>query len=120
MKIILIAGSLGLVLGAIVSKYLFVGSWLNLILWGVFGVGIGFYAGKLRAALVAGAIYGFVLSFSFMMAGYEGTMSRASRILPFSVLGLFGAICGVILAVIGYLAAKKFRKPEPASTIVGN
>ena len=54
-------------------------------------------------------VFGFILSFSFMMSGYEGTMSRASGILTFSILSLVGAICGMALTLIGYPVASRSK-----------
>ena len=112
MKKLIIAVIVGLLLGAVVSKYLFVGSWLNLVLWGAAGVIIGWFTRSFRESLASGAVFGFVLAFSFMMAGYSGTMPVASRILPFSILGVVGAVCGIVLTIFGYWLSRRMRPRE--------
>jgi hypothetical protein len=92
----------GTLLGIIGARYVFVGSWLSLVPWGIVGLAIGYW-GDRRAALTNGAAYGFMLAFAFMVAGYGGTASLLSRLPFFAILGLFGAICGFILGWLGFL-----------------
>jgi hypothetical protein len=94
-----IAGSL---LGIIGSRYLFVGSALSLVPWAIVGLALGYWSDK-RASMVNGAVYGFALAFVFMMAGYNGSASLLSRLPFFAALGLFGAICGFVLGILGFL-----------------
>jgi hypothetical protein len=94
-----IAGSL---LGILGARYLFVGSALSLIPWAIAGLAIGAWSNK-RESMINGAIYGFALSFAFMVAGYAGTASLLSRLPFFALLGLFGALCGFILGILGFL-----------------
>lgn len=110
MKKLLIAAGLGLIFGTLVSKYLFGGTVLSLLPWAIAGLGIGWFANSMQESLGDGAAYGFVLTFSFMMMGYEGSASRISRILPFSALGLFGALCGLVLGITGYALARLIKK----------
>ncbi len=92
----------GAVLGVIGSRYLFVGSWLSLIPWGIVGLALGMW-GERRQAMIDGAAYGFVLAFVFMLSGYSGTASIASRLPFFAALGVVGAICGFVLGLVGSL-----------------
>ncbi len=96
-----IAFCAGLVLGVVGARYLFVGSWLTLIPWALGGLLIG-YASSKNEAIVNGVVYGFVLSLAFLISGYGGQSSLLSRIPFFLVLGAFGAICGVVLALVGH------------------
>ena len=93
--------AVGVVLGVVGARFLLVGSWLNLLPWGVAGAGLGAWATSVRAAAVAGAAYGFGLTFAFMIAGYTGSASLASRVFSFAIIGLVGAACGAVLAVLG-------------------
>jgi hypothetical protein len=92
----------GALLGIIGARYVFVGSWLSLIPWGIVGLAIGYW-GDRRAAMTNGAAYGFMLAFAFMVAGYSGAASLLSRLPFFAILGLFGAICGFSLGLLGFL-----------------
>jgi hypothetical protein len=91
----------GAALGVIGSRYLFVGSWLILIPWAIAGLAIGYWGPK-RGAMANGAVYGFVLSFIFMQAGYSGSAPAISRVPFFALLGVFGAICGFGLGLVGF------------------
>lgn len=91
--------ALGLVLGWAGSHALFLGFW-TLIPWGTGALGLGYWLGK-RSALLAGALYGFALSVVFLLAGYTGAAPVATRVPFFALLGLFGAACGLVLALLG-------------------
>jgi hypothetical protein len=69
--------------------------------WAIAGLLIGAMSNGFKPAALNGAAFGFVLSYVFMIHGYNGTDPIATRLLPFVLLGLFGAICGLGLAVIG-------------------
>ena len=92
----------GSLLGIIGSRFLFVGSALSLIPWAIAGLAIGAWCNK-RESMIYGAVYGFALTFVFMIAGYTGIASLLSRLPFFALLGLFGASCGFVLCILGYL-----------------
>lgn len=101
MKKLLIAAFIGVLLGGVVSKYLFVGSFLNLLLWGVVGIAIGWWSELRNLAVRNTGVYGFVLSFVFMAVGYQGSAPILTRIPFFGALGLVGSVCGCVLGLIG-------------------
>lgn len=103
----------GIILGILGARYVFVGSWLNLIPWSLAGLGLGYWGTK-DEALINGTSYGFILSFVFMLAGYSGKASWISRVPFFVVLAVFGGICGLFLGWFGYLAKIKLKKPTRA------
>jgi hypothetical protein len=109
---IFVAIFLGAVLGGLLAKFIFDGSAWNLILWAVTGIGIGIFARSKKEAGVSGALYGFVLSFLFMVRGYQGTAPLVTRFAPFAVLGLFGAVCGTVLGLIGSVTMRLFIKEK--------
>ncbi len=100
----------GIALGIIAARYVFVGSYLSLIPWGIIGLLIGLWCRSYPEALWSGAVYGFLLAFSFMLAGYQGAAPMLTRLPFFSILGLVGAICGIGLAVIGSFIRRKFSQ----------
>ena len=91
----------GLILGFVGARYLFVGSWLNLIPWTIAGLGIGYWGTK-NESIVNGVVYGFVLSFIFLLAEYSGKASLISRVPFFAVLGVFGGVGGLVLGLLGF------------------
>jgi len=97
----------GLLLGWASAHALFL-QWWTLVPWGIAGLALGYRAGR-REAAIAGALYGFVLCFVFTLAGYDGAASVVSRVPFFSILGLVGAVCGLVLALLGALLRPRSR-----------
>ena len=95
----------GAALGVIGARYVLVGSGWSLLPWGLAALLVGVLAGSARLAALDGAVFGFALAFVFMAAGYEGAAPLASRLPFFAVLGLVGAGCAALLAVVGRLVA---------------
>ncbi len=101
MRSTFLVAAIGLVLGVLGAKVLFVGSGISLVLWAVIGMAIGYRSRSCRRSVSEGTAYGFVLAASFMVTGYDGTASVATRIPFFLALGVVGAIGGVVVAYIG-------------------
>jgi hypothetical protein len=95
----LVAAVLGVLLGIGGARYQQLGLW-TLLPWGLAGVFVGSTPSR-RRSLLAGAVFGFVLVFTFMIAAYTGVPSVRTRLPAFAVLGLFGAACGLVLGAIG-------------------
>ena len=70
---IVVACIVGVITGAAGPQYALLG-WYSLIPWGLVAVALGTW-GNRREALKSGAVYGFSLSFAFLVAGYTGTAS---------------------------------------------
>lgn len=96
-------------LGVGASHALFLGGW-TLLPWGLGALALG-YAAPRRPA-IEGAIFGFVLCFAFMVAGYTGKASLLSRVPFFAIIGVVGAICGSILTVSGAWLARRFHPDD--------
>ena len=106
----IVALIVGVVIGATGPQYVFLGAY-SLIPWGLVAVALGFW-GNRREALKSGAMYGFSLSFAFLVAGYNGAPSLVSRFPFFLILSLFGAACGLALSALGYYLKLRFA-PRP-------
>ncbi len=102
----------GVALGAASPLYVFLGA-VSVIPWGLVAGALGMWGNK-REALKSGAVYGFALSFAFLVAGYTGTASLVSRFPFFAILALFGAVCGLALSAIGYYLKLRFARPRKA------
>jgi hypothetical protein len=107
-----VAFIIGVVIGAAGPQYVFLGAY-SLIPWGLVAVALGLW-GNRREALKSGAVYGFSLSFAFLVAGYNGTPSLVSRFPFFVILSLFGAVCGLALSALGYYLKLRFTPPPKA------
>jgi hypothetical protein len=102
MQKLIVSAIVGALLGVIGAKYLFVGSGISLLPWALVGLIVGYYCLDRRRAAYNGAVYGFFLTFSFMISGYSGSEPLLTRIPFFILLGLAGALCGIFLSLPGY------------------
>ncbi len=110
---IVIAATIGAVLGVLGAHATVLGGW-TLLPWAVVGAIIGYT--MRRRSVVAGAVYGFVLAFVFMLDVYTGKASVLSRVPFFAPLGVIGAICGAIFAAAGrWLAARAEASRSPSA-----
>ena len=107
---------LGAALGVIGARFVFVGSGLSLIPWGLVAIVVGVLAPTRGAALADAAAYGFTLALTFMVAGYDGTATLVSRLPSFVILGLIGAGCAALLALIGSFVATAIRRQSLTRT----
>jgi hypothetical protein len=96
---LLILTGLGAVLGVMGARFVLVGSGLSLLPWAVAAVLIGLTSPSYAGAIKGAARFGFALAFAFMLAGYDGQAALASRLLPFALLGLVGALCATLIAL---------------------
>lgn len=96
-----LVGAVGVLLGLMGARFVFVNSGLSLIPWGFASVLIGLLATSRKRALIDAAVFGFALAFSFMAFSYDGDDGVVSVIAPFCLLGLVGSVCAVVLAVVG-------------------
>ena len=104
-----VAIALGAVFGLAGPRYLFLG-WYSLIPWGIVGLALGYWSPRGDRFMV-GILYGFALCLSFMIAGYTGTASLLSRLPFFALVGVFGALCGLGLTLVGHFLRSK-REPS--------
>jgi len=103
------AAALGLLLGWAAAHILSL-QWWTLVPWGLAAAALGYRASR-ATAVVAGALYGFVLCFVFTLATYGGAAPAITRVPFFTVLGLVGALCGLLLALLGAFLMPGKRVP---------
>jgi hypothetical protein len=93
--------AVGLLLG-------FIGGPVIILLpWALVSLAIGAFSVGKRVAVINGSIFGFVAAFTFMVSGYEGQEAIITRLLPFVILGLVGAVYGLIFAGVGNIAYRR-------------
>ncbi|HEY6951724.1 MAG TPA: hypothetical protein VI758_04915 [Bacteroidota bacterium] len=110
MNKLIVAVIVGAVLGIIGARYLLVGSWLNLVPWTVAGIAVGYW-GTRTESVINSFVYGFVLSFAFLAAGYSGKFPFITRVPFFAVLGVVGGICGLGTGLVGVYLKSKLNRP---------
>lgn len=86
-----------------------------LIVWAIIGLVLGYFSATRRTVIASGLLFGFIVSFMFMVAGYAGEAPVYTHFLPFAALGVFGAVCGIILSISGHyfhMLFFKYRRPH--------
>ena len=81
-----------------------------LVPWAAVGLLVGAVSRKRREALIAGLVFGFVVSFVFLVRGYSGTDPVLTKVPFFGLLGLFGALCGAVLSMVAFGATARLRR----------
>src|SRR5438094_8478394 len=109
------AGALALLLGWAAAHGLSL-QWWTLVPWGLAAAALGFRASR-ATAVVAGALYGFVLCFVFTLATYGGAAPAITQVPFFTAPGLVGALCGLLPALFGACAmpGQRVSVEPPAS-----
>lgn len=98
----------GIFLGFLASKIHIQG--FTLIPWGLAAIILGYYSNNRKEATINGASYGFLLGFVFMIAAYNGSDPLINKIPFFILMGIFSAICAMVLTIIGYFVKSKIKK----------
>lgn len=101
---------IGIVFGILSNYSILLGSWINLVVWSIVGILIGFFIENKSYIRSSGLIYGFFLVASFLIFGFKGTSDKIFSFILLSILLSFvGSICGLALVFIGNWVKKKFR-----------
>jgi len=98
---IVVSALVGLVFGYAGSQLLSL-QWATLIPWALGALSVGALCRSQREALIVGAAYGFVLGFSFMIAGYNGTDPVAGKVPFFAIIGIVSAAFGAGASFVGW------------------
>ena len=85
---------------------------LILLPWALVSIVIGVASIGKKAPLINGSAFGFVAAFTFMVSGYDGQPAVITRLLPFVVLGLVGAVYGLIFSLAGNAVYRRIRRAK--------
>jgi hypothetical protein len=85
-----------------------------LIPWAIIGLVIGALSVARGAALLNAGVFGFAASYVFVIHGYAGKQPLITRLAPFVIFGLIGAVCGLILGIVGYEARRLLPRDNQA------
>jgi hypothetical protein len=105
-----LAVGLGALLGFLTARVVLVGSGVSLVPWTLAGLALGLCCRTAARACLAGSVYGFTLAYVFMVTGYDGASPLHTRLIPFVVFGLVGAVCGMALTLVGRLFVRAGRR----------
>jgi len=85
---------------------------INLAMWGLAGLGLGFFTSGRSSILWTGIVYGVSLSFSFLLSGFGGRPEVfLSFILLTLLLSVVGALGGILTVFIGSRLRTLIRPP---------
>jgi len=104
MLLLIIALVAGIALGKVGGP-----AWI-LLVWGCISAGLGWFSPRSRSAIINSAVFGFAASYTFMIAGYNGHDPLTSKLLPFLVFGILGALCGAVFGVSAQLVHKRILR----------
>lgn len=98
----------GIILGYASSQTFLAHSWIALAVWGLAGLVFGYLVPNKRRAYISGALYGLLLTESFIIFGFHGASTAIRGFIVLAIiLGVVGAICGLIIFMIGYWVHSK-------------
>jgi hypothetical protein len=103
---------MAVVMAFISAKVLFNGSVANVVPWGILAFTTSFLASRRREAWMFGGIFGFVVSYAFLWFDNTGTKTLGTVLIliPLIILpALFGALCGFLLAWLGWIVQRLFK-----------
>lgn len=100
--LLFVSALVGIVCGLASQSSLLAGQWLNLVVWGIAGVVLGLFANGRRVMIWAGIVYGFFLSVTFLISGFQGSPDKLPGFLVLTLaLSVIGAIGGLVTVFIG-------------------
>ena len=96
----LVAAALGVFLGWAAAKPLSGLAVGNLVVWGTAVVALGLLPGSRGTKAIRLWTFGFVVGFTFMCFGYEGSAALVTRVVPFALIGVFSGLCAIALGAL--------------------
>ena len=98
---VLIASAAGVVCGYVCAHAFSLG-WWNVILWGVVGAVLGLFMKGKNEVMWTGLWFGFFLSLSYLLNGFQGTSDKLPFFILLSlVLSIVGAFGGWLAVFLG-------------------
>jgi len=107
---IFIAALVGVVSGFITIHSPMAHSWTSAIFWVIVGLGILYFSPNRRAAIYAGAVFGFLDIAAWLLSGFQGTTAQLPGIL--TILAIASTLCaaaGALGAVLFYWLFRRTR-----------
>ena len=109
--LLIISGVVGIACGLVSHTPFLEGQWLNLAVWGIVGIALGLFTIGTRLTIWAGLVYGFCLSVTFLVSGFQGSADKLPAFLLLTlVLSLVGALGGLVTVYVGSRLRRLFHK----------
>jgi hypothetical protein len=100
--ILFVSALVGIVCGLASNSRLLAGQWANLVVWGIAGIVLGLFASGRRVIVWAGILFGFFLSISFLILGFQGSSDKLPAFLVLTLgLSVIGAVGGLVTVFVG-------------------
>src|SRR5450631_3179582 len=97
-----IAGVVGIASGLASNTPWLSGQWTNLIMWAVTGIVLGLFVAGRRLILWTGLVYGFIMSVTFLLSGFQGTSDKLPAFLVLTLgLSVVGGLGGLVTVFLG-------------------
>ena len=108
---IVVAALVGIICGFFTAHSFLATSWTSLIFWGIIGVGVGFFCANRKEIVSTGVAFGFFVTISFLLFGFQGASDKFAGFVVFSLgLSILGAFCGIVLTYIGSSARSRRKR----------
>jgi hypothetical protein len=104
-----------IVMAFLSAKVLFNGTVWNVVPWGILAFATAYLASSRREAWTLGGWFGFVVSYAFLWFDNTGTktLSTVAVLLPLIIVpALFGALCGFLVAWLGWRVRQAVKRHE--------
>lgn len=107
--LVVVSAAVGAGLGALSGRILFGGTAWVLIPWALGAIAIGILADRMGTAILASALYGYLLVAMFLLTANTSHTALLPRLLFAFGLALVGPVCAIPAAVIARLIMKRVR-----------
>lgn len=81
-----------------------------LLPWALVSAAIGIFSTSKKTAAINGSVFGFIAAFAFMISGYNGQAPVVTRLFPFALLGLVGAVYAVLFSFVGHVIYRRLKR----------
>ncbi len=112
-SILFFSAVVGITCGLASQTSFLAGQWLNLVLWGIAGVVLGLFTTGRRLIVWTGIVYGFFLSVTFLISGFQGSADKLPGFLVLTLaLSVIGAIGGLVTVWVGSRLRRIIKPPN--------
>jgi hypothetical protein len=104
---LIVSGLVGIACGLVSHSRFLEGQWANLVVWGIVGVALGWFTNGTRQIVWVGIVFGFLLSVSFLISGFQGS---ADKLPGFLILTLVLSVAGIVGGLAAVFVGSRLRR----------